>query len=111
MPNFKPVFLATLLAAASFTVFADDDKDESGNDRKYRQREHKTEYRDGNCKVEREYKKNGDYKEERKCKGAPRGYYSQAEPVYIPQPVYIQAPPAIYVEPGIFINGTFRVSP
>jgi hypothetical protein len=34
--------------------------------------EFKEEYWDGNSKVERKLEKNGEYKEERKCKGEPR---------------------------------------
>jgi hypothetical protein len=32
-------------------------------------REYKQEYRQGNCKIERKWERNGEYKEERKCKG------------------------------------------
>ena len=32
-------------------------------------RERKQEFWDGNCKVERKWERNGEYKEERKCKG------------------------------------------
>ena len=62
--------------------------------------EFKEEYWDGNCKVERKLKKNGDYKEERKCKGA--------QQVYVPAPVVVPAAPVV-VEPGIVIQGTVRV--
>jgi hypothetical protein len=38
--------------------------------RSYNQdREYKQEYRQGNCKVERKWERNGEYKEETKCKG------------------------------------------
>jgi surface antigen len=67
--------LLLLLNAALLTVtpvaFADDDKDESGKGR-YRGKERKQEYWDGNCKVERKWEKNGDFKEERKCNGPDR---------------------------------------
>lgn len=61
------------LAAAASVMFcvpalADPDKDESGHGRG-KDREHKEEYRDGNCKVERKWEKDGGYKEERKCDG------------------------------------------
>jgi len=36
--------------------------------------EHKEKFRSGPCKIEREVKRDGEYKEERKCKGGPRGY-------------------------------------
>jgi hypothetical protein len=69
--------LAVAIAAAVFltangAAFADPDKDESGHGRRYGRgeaREYKEEFRDGNCKIERKWEKNGDYKEEVKCKG------------------------------------------
>jgi surface antigen len=54
------VLLATLVPAAP--VMADDDD-------RGKRRERKEEFWDGPCKVELEWKKNGDYKEERKCQG------------------------------------------
>lgn len=36
--------------------------------------EYKEKFRSGGCEVEREHKRDGEYKEERKCKGGPRGY-------------------------------------
>ncbi|MBB5211198.1 glycine zipper 2TM domain-containing protein [Microbulbifer hydrolyticus] len=36
--------------------------------KKHHKHEYKEEYWDGNCKVERKWKRNGDYEEERKCK-------------------------------------------
>ncbi|MGQ0655306.1 MAG: hypothetical protein ACT4P4_24080 [Betaproteobacteria bacterium] len=60
------------------TAFADPDRDESGkrhryysersDDRRWHRGEGKEEYWDGNCKVERKWKKNGEYKEERRCR-------------------------------------------
>jgi surface antigen len=71
----------TILAAATLLTWtgvagADPDKDESGHGRRYGRgeaREYKEEFRDGNCKIERKWEKNGDYKEEVKCKGDRRG--------------------------------------
>lgn len=56
--------------------------------------ERKQEFWDGPCKVEREWKKNGEYKEKRKCKDhGPVGYYQ-------PRPVYVQPPPPpVYLAP------------
>lgn len=101
--------LSTLLLALAtlpFTAAADPDKDESGHGkRRHGKSEYKHEYWDGNCKVEIK-QKNGDYKEERKCKGP---HHVQAAPVVVvPQPVYV-APPAVVVEPGVVIHGTIRV--
>jgi hypothetical protein len=62
-------------------VLADPWKDESGKgrwgggDRGYysrsynEPREYKQEYRQGNCKIERKWERDGGYKEETKCKG------------------------------------------
>lgn len=59
--------------SASCTVFADPDKDESGRGRE-RRVERKEEFWQGDCKIERKWEKNGEYKEERKCgKGERRG--------------------------------------
>ncbi|NSX13788.1 hypothetical protein HTY52_06800 [Cupriavidus taiwanensis] len=44
------------------------------DDRDYRRGEYKEKFRSGGCEVEREQKRDGEYKEERKCKGGPRGY-------------------------------------
>lgn len=58
---FAMLGLSSLATAASW----DDDRGR-GN------REFKQEYWDGDCKVKREAKKDGEYKEERECKGARR---------------------------------------
>lgn len=69
-PAMSLLFLA--LASVSSAAMADPWKDESGKGR--HGREYKQEYWDGNCKVERKFKKDGGYKEERKCKGAHRDH-------------------------------------
>jgi hypothetical protein len=101
-------------------VFADPGKDESGHGRKYESRRHKggeykEEYWDGDCKVERKWKKNGDFKEERKCEG-PRSNaqrYTPADPpassrgsavVVRPPSVVIEAPSLIVKPPSIKIK-------
>jgi hypothetical protein len=63
------------LAAAS-PALGDPWKDESGHGRGWGKREWKQEYRDGPCRIERKWKRNGDYKEEVECDGPPwaRGY-------------------------------------
>jgi hypothetical protein len=102
-----------LLALAIFALpcvsLADPDKDESGHGKHRKGRaEYKQEYWDGNCKVERKLEKNGDYKEERKCKGARH----VAQPVHVvPAPVYAipAPPPPVVIEPGVVIQGTVRV--
>lgn len=64
--------LLLLLASVSSVAMADSWKDESGKGR--HGREYKQEYWDGNCKVERKWEKDGDYKEKRKCKRRDRHY-------------------------------------
>jgi hypothetical protein len=86
--------LTLILAAPLGIAKADPWKDESGHsrgkgehsrhwdrerhgDRDWGRRDHpggrerKVEYDDGRCKVERKWGKNGEYKEERKCRGGP----------------------------------------
>lgn len=102
---------ATLCLGLAAPVLADDDKDEGGK-RRYHGGERKEEFWDGNCKVKREWKKNGEYEEERKCKPGARPAYVQAAPVavYPPwlvvqqgQPVYQpQYEPAPAPASGVF---------
>ncbi|MDQ9169563.1 hypothetical protein Q8A64_03970 [Oxalobacteraceae bacterium R-40] len=104
MKNCKSVFLSPILLAVSITASADPRKDESGHGKghKHDRREFKEEYWDGECKVKRKLEKNGEYKEERKCK-APRHVHHHAEPVYVLPP-----PPPV-IEPGVTIHGTVRI--
>ena len=61
----------------------------------HHKREHKEEYWDGQCKVERKWKSNGEYKEKRKCRDRPVVYQ---QPVYVePQPVVVAPRPVIAV--------------
>ena len=85
-----------------------------GHGRRHARSEFKEEFRDGNCRVKRELQKDGDYKEERKCKGrqhahAPAPVYVVPQPVVVaPQPVYVPSP-AVVVRPGVVIQGTIHV--
>ncbi|MDH0899711.1 hypothetical protein N5C12_10140 [Comamonas aquatica] len=92
-----PRILAALLLTLPFASWAGDDHDD--DHRHYRKHEHryhahKQEFWDGQCKVKREWKKNGEYKEKRKCKDRPV-VYQQPYPVYVaplpPQGVVIQS--------------------
>jgi hypothetical protein len=65
-----------LVAMFATPALADPRKDESGKgrwggyERSYNyDREYKQEYRQGGCKVERKWERDGGYKEETKCKG------------------------------------------
>lgn len=109
--------LALVCMATAPAALADRDKDESGHGRNWHAydrdddddgkrrghaygHERKEEYRDGNCKIERKWEKNGDYKEERKCKGDDRRRYVERQParhVAAPTVVY---PPWMVVEQG-----------
>lgn len=73
----KGMFTLLLAGVLAFPVMAMADDDYRDH---YHQREYKEKYRDGPCKVERKYKKNGDYEEKRKCKGDryDDNYYSEA---------------------------------
>lgn len=96
-----PLMLATIPLAAS----ADPWKDESGHGRHgHGNKKFKEEYRDGNCTVKRKFGKDGEYEEERKCKGQRySGGYERA-------PVYV-APPPIVIDPGLTIHGTVTIKP
>lgn len=82
------VTLACLSAAAQ--VFAD--PPEGRGYKKHHRHEYKEEYWDGDCRVERKYKNNGDYKEERECEGAPY-YQPRYSDNYAPPQAYGYAPP------------------
>jgi hypothetical protein len=101
------------LATAPIAALADRDKDESGHGKhRHGRHEYKQEFWDGNCKVEIK-QKNGDYKEERKCRGpqhvhAPAPVYVVPQPVVVaPQPVYVPAPRG--VEPSVTIRATIPI--
>lgn len=67
----RPVLVIALACAGP--ALADDD------DRHGKSREGKQEFWEGPCKVEREWKKNGDFKEERKCDGLGDRYAEHKE--------------------------------
>ena len=89
------------LASLSAPVWAHDD-DHHG--RRHHRKEYKEEYWDGQCKIERKWKKNGEYKEKRKCRDQPVMY--QQQPVYVQQrpPIAVQRPDAIVISPQIVIR-------
>ena len=95
MLRHRIAFVLPVVAALSTPALADPDKDESGPGHRGRDREYKEEYWDGDCKVERKWEKNGEYKEERKCerRGGRRHGCD-------PAPAVIAYPPWIVVQQG-----------
>ncbi|WP_449391877.1 hypothetical protein [Eoetvoesiella caeni] len=92
----QKLLIVSALLAAPFSAGADSWKDDGGYGYRDR-REIKQEYWEGNCKVKREYKKNGEYKEKRKCKEPEYRYYER-------EPVYRSGGPAIIIDPVIRIG-------
>jgi surface antigen len=92
------------------SVWADDDDDDDQGHHHRHRHEHKEKYKekfwDGNCKVEREWK-HDEYKEKRKCKGAPA---PQPVVVYPPWMVVQQSVPVYRAEqvPAVPAAGVFR---
>ena len=86
--------LAVTLASMGVAQ-ADPWKDESGHGRgrHHGGGEYKEEFWDGNCKIERKWEKDGEYKEERKCKRPREHVHVVPAPTYVvPAPVYEQGP-------------------
>jgi surface antigen len=91
MKIWSAIAMAVFLYSPCGPVLADSDKDENGHGhRRHGHYEGKEEYWDGDCKVERKWKKNGDYKEERKCKGHGYGHHHDNPP---PPQVVVVLPP------------------
>jgi surface antigen len=113
MPNFesqhlwsvfmraKSFFCFALLALATFcaatgAALAGSDDDERDH---RRSREHKEEFWDGHCKVEREWE-DGKYKEERECEGDDHRRHARPAVVVVPAPVIVY-PPWVVIESGV----------
>lgn len=94
------ILVACALASLSFAASAD--HWHTGNN--YRGHKGKYEYWDGNCKVKREFKKNGRYKEKRDCKPrySSRHYHHHSRRDNYPN--YGVNIPAIIIEPIIRIG-------
>ncbi|AEG93276.1 glycine zipper 2TM domain-containing protein [Ramlibacter tataouinensis] len=96
--RFLPLLLSALAVLVSAPTLADDDDDDDrrgrghkhGHHKHKEHKEHKEEFWEGNCKIERKWEKNGDFKEERKCKGA--------------RPVAVHAAPAVVYPPWIVVQ-------
>ena len=101
---------AMVFGAVAAPVYADPDKDESGQGRKKHERrahkggDYKEEYWDGNCKVERKWERNGKYKEERKCEGPSRHSRGHGHPPAGQAGVVIQPPAVVIHPPSVIIK-------
>ncbi len=93
----RDLLLAGALLIVPFAVNADSWHDDRDYGHRHH-REYKEQYWDGHCKVKRQYKGNGDFKEKRECK-APRYRYYDREPVYRSRGA------DIIIEPVIRIRG------
>jgi surface antigen len=82
--------LAAVLAAPLARADKDDDQGR-GHGHGHGHGKHKEEFWDGNCKVTREWKKDGEYKEKRKCKAPERVVVVPAPAVPVQQ-VYAHPP-------------------
>lgn len=89
---------ATFLAAPAIAD-DDDDDDDRRRGHKHHKHKHKEEFWVGNCKVTREWKKDGEYKEKRKCKGHEHEHEGRRVVVVPAQPVVVY-PPWIVVQQG-----------
>jgi hypothetical protein len=99
--TFKTIAFPSALFLTSFAfmpgAMADHDHGKGhGHGHGHKHNEHKEEFWDGNCKIERKWEKDGDYKEKRTCKDV---VVRQAQPVAI-QPVTVVYPPWVVVEQG-----------
>jgi hypothetical protein len=107
MKPLASLLLPAALLAAPAAALADRDDHRHGW---YRGHHHhhasaKQQYWDGACMVERKWKKNGDYKEERRCRPQPAYIVQQPTVVYAPAP----APVVVVPSPGIVIHGSIRL--
>ncbi len=98
--------LTPLLTALALSCLADASWAHGGGHRHHHRKEHKEQFWDGNCKVERKWKSNGEYKEKRRCHDRPAAYYAPApQPVYAAPVLVAPRPPeAIVISPQIVIR-------
>lgn len=85
--------LMVSLACFAFVAPVFADPPEGRGYKKHQRHEYKEEYWDGDCKIERKYERNGNYKEERKCERAPSR-----------SPAYVYAPPPPPVEAEVVVR-------
>ena len=87
---------AAMLTLAPIAAEADSDRHHHRHGREYKEK-----YWDGACKVERKWKRNGEYQEKRKCRDDYReGYYAAPQVVMpMPAPAIVITPPSIIIRP------------
>lgn len=87
---------AALLSLAPMAAEADSDRHHHRHGREYKEK-----YWDGACKVERKWKRNGEYQEKRKCRDDYRGGYYAPPQVVAPiaAPAIVITPPPIIIRP------------
>ena len=91
--------LPALLCVLPLSVLAGHDDD--GHRHKQKGGNYKEEFWDGHCKVERKWKRNGEFKEKRKCNARPQVYHHAPAPAV----VYPAAQPgAIVISPQVVIR-------
>lgn len=86
------IALPLLLGTAAINARAGD---KDGYSREYKRSEYKEKYWDGPCKVERKWKKNGEYKEKRECKDRRVEYPRYGDAYYQPAPAVVVSPQVI----------------
>ncbi|WMD18328.1 hypothetical protein RAS12_16955 [Achromobacter seleniivolatilans] len=87
---------AALLSLAPLAAEADSDRHQHRHGREYKEK-----YWDGACKVERKWKRNGEYQEKRKCRDDYRQGYGMPQQVLVPMPApaIVITPPTIIIRP------------
>lgn len=97
-PTIVLAALAGFVAAAPALAHGDND-DDHHRKKHHHHGKHREEFWDGHCKVTREWKHNGDFKEKRKCKGHEHAEIGRVHAVVPAQPVVVY-PPWIVVQQG-----------
>jgi len=92
---------ATLMALAPLAAEADSDRHHHRHKHGHGRGEYKEKYWDGACEVERKWKRNGDYREKRKCRDDYGYGYGAPQPVMVPMPApaIVINPPPIIIRP------------
>jgi len=87
---------AALLSLAPLAAEADSDRHEHRHGREYKEK-----YWEGNCRVERKWKRNGEYQEKRKCRDDYHQGYMAPPQVIMPMaaPAIVITPPPIIIRP------------